>query len=62
MEFGGETAMNAEKLLIHDCGEGEVTERLHAGVVYRLRVLVLAWETKDSYQLQRPPRILIVGR
>lgn len=34
--------MDAQELLVHDCGKREVAECLHAGVVDRLGVLVLA--------------------
>lgn len=35
--------MDAKELLVHDRSERKVAERLHAGVVEVLRVLVLAW-------------------
>ena len=34
--------MHAEKLLVHEGGEGKAVERLHARVVHALRVLDLA--------------------
>ena len=34
--------MHAEKLLVHEGGEGEAVERLHTCVVHTLRVLDLA--------------------
>lgn len=43
VELGRETAMNAEELLVHNRGEGEGAERVHAGVVDFFRVLVLAY-------------------
>ena len=39
-----ETAMNAEELLVHHSGEGQGAEGLHARIVHRFRVLVLAFE------------------
>lgn len=42
MELGGEAAVDAEELLVHNGGEGQVAKRVHAGIVDRLRVLVLA--------------------
>ncbi len=40
--------MDAEELLVHQGGQGEAVERLHAGVVHALGVLDLACVTKDS--------------
>ena len=42
VELGGEAAVDAEELLVHDGGERERAERFHARVVDLLRVLVLA--------------------
>lgn len=42
VELGREAAVDAQELLVHDGGERERAERLHARVVDLLRVLVLA--------------------
>ena len=42
MNFGREAPVHAEKLLVHEGGEGEAVERLHTCVVHTLRVLDLA--------------------
>ncbi len=34
--------MDAQELLVHDCGEGKVAEGFHASVVDRFGILVLA--------------------
>jgi hypothetical protein len=33
VEFGGKTPMYAEELLVHDGGEGERAERVHASII-----------------------------
>jgi hypothetical protein len=43
VELGRETAVNTQELLVHDSGEGEVAEGVHAGVVDCFGVFVLAW-------------------
>jgi acetyl-CoA carboxylase carboxyltransferase component len=47
-ELGGEAAVDAQALLVEHGSEGERTERLGAGVVDALRVLVLAYDTTVS--------------
>ncbi len=42
VELGRETAVDTEKLLVHDGGQREGAERLHARIVDALRVLALA--------------------
>ena len=43
--------MDAEELLVHDGGERQVAERIHAGIVDDLAVLVLACgDTKEERQ------------
>jgi hypothetical protein len=42
MELWGEPAVNTQELLVHDSGEGEVAEGVHAGVVDCFRIFVLA--------------------
>lgn len=39
MDLGGETAVDAEELLVHQGGQWKAVERLHAGVVDALRIL-----------------------
>lgn len=36
--------MDTQELLVHNRGQGQGAERLHAGVVDRLRVLVFAFQ------------------
>lgn len=43
VEFGRETTVNTEELFVHDSGERECAERIHARVVYPLGVLALAY-------------------
>ena len=40
--------MDAQELLVHDGRQGQTTERLHAGVIYPLRILVTAYEPRLS--------------
>ena len=42
MNFGRESPVDAEELLVHEGGEGEAVEGLHARVVHALRVLDFA--------------------
>lgn len=35
--------MNTQELLVHDSGQWEIAERIHAGIVDRLRVLVFTY-------------------
>ena len=42
VELRGQSTVDAEELLVHDGGEREITEGLHASVVDCFRVLVLA--------------------
>ena len=44
MQFWAQTTMYAEELLVHDSSQGQCAERVHACIVYFLRVLVLALE------------------
>lgn len=48
VELWAETPVHAEELLVHDCSQRKVAERLHAGVVEVLRVLVLGCEASGS--------------
>jgi len=40
--------MNAEELFVHDSGKWQSAERVHARVVDRLRVLVLALQLEGE--------------
>lgn len=40
--------MDAQELLVHDCGKGKSAERVHAGLVDLLGVLVLALKLKSK--------------
>jgi hypothetical protein len=51
MQFGRKTTVDTQELLVHDGGEGEVAERVHAGVVDRLGVLVFTWNQLDPSNL-----------
>ena len=42
MDLWAESAVDAEELLVHQRGEGEAVEGVHARVVHALRVLDLA--------------------
>lgn len=44
VDLGGEATVDAEELLVHEGGQGQAVERLHARVVHALRVLDLAWK------------------
>ena len=44
--------MYAEKLLVHDRGQRESTERVHARIVDLLRVLMLAFELEGEIVCQ----------
>ena len=44
MQLRTETAVYAEKLFVHDSSQWQSTERVHARIVYPLRILVLAFE------------------
>lgn len=48
MELGAQSTVDAEELLVHDCRQRQTTERLHAGLVYSLRVLVLALQLEGE--------------
>jgi hypothetical protein len=50
VKLGGEPAVNAQELLIEHGREGQRAERLGAGVVDALRVLVLAYTTRRECQ------------
>jgi hypothetical protein len=43
MQFGGQSTVDAQKLLVHHRGEREVAERVHDGVVDGFGVFVLAF-------------------
>lgn len=40
--------MDTQELLVHNCSKGQAAERLHACVIYGLRVLVLAFKLKSE--------------
>ena len=44
-----ESAVDAEELLVHERGQREAVERVHARVVHALRVLDLAWKLKMNF-------------
>jgi hypothetical protein len=48
VQLRAETSVDAEELLVHDCGQGKTAERLHAGIVDGLGVLVLAFELEGE--------------
>lgn len=54
IQFGAETAVYAEKLLVHDGSQGQGAKGLHAGFVNLLRVLVLAFELEGEVVCQMP--------
>jgi len=41
VQFRTETSMNTEKLLVHNSGQRQSTERIHTSFIYTLRILVL---------------------
>lgn len=55
VHLGGEAAVHAQELLVHEGGQGEAVERLHARVVHALRVLDLACtREKGTNQSESP--------
>lgn len=61
--------MNTEELLVHDSCKREGAEGIHAGVIYSLRVLVLAFKLEGEIigqvttlmvTAQKPERLGIV--
>ena len=54
MQFWTQPAVYAQELLVHDCSQGERTERLHTRLVYFLRVFVLALEFEGKVICQMP--------
>lgn len=42
VQLRAETAVDAQELLVHHSCEGKVAEGIHAGIVDRFRILVLA--------------------
>jgi len=40
--------VDAQKLLIHERGQGEAVERVHTRVVHLLRVLDFTWQKKHE--------------
>ena len=44
MQLRAQTAVDAEELLVHNSRQREAAERLNTGVIYGLRVLVLAFK------------------
>jgi hypothetical protein len=54
VEFGAQTAVYAQELLVHDCGQRQCAERVHASLVYGFRVLVLALKLECEVISQMP--------
>jgi hypothetical protein len=48
VQLWAQAAMNAEKLLVHDCSKRKSAERFHACFVYFLGVLVLAFQLESK--------------
>ena len=48
VDFGGEAAVNAEELLVHEGSQREAVECLHAGVIDPFRVLDFTCRNKKS--------------
>ena len=46
VEFGGQSTVDTEELLVHHRGQGQVAERVHTGVVDDFAVLVFACKTR----------------
>ena len=50
--------MYAQELFVHDCGEGKAAERVHAGFVDPVAVLVLALELEGEVVGQMPALVI----
>ena len=48
MQLWRETAVNAEKLLVHDCSEGKGAERRHARIVDTFRVFAFTCDEMST--------------
>jgi len=48
VQFGTETTVDTQKLLVHNSSKGKSAERLHAGLVHSFRVFVLALELEGE--------------
>lgn len=52
VELRAQTAVDTQELLVHDCSQRQGAERLHAGLVHDLGVLVLALELEGEVVCQ----------
>jgi hypothetical protein len=48
MELRAQSTVYTQELLVHDCSQRQCAERVHACLVYGLRVLVLAFELEGK--------------
>jgi hypothetical protein len=48
VQFWTKTTVNAEELLVHDCGKRKTAERFHASLINLLRVFVLAFKLEGK--------------
>lgn len=48
VKFRAQSTVYTQKLLVHDCGQRQCAERVHACFVYGFGVLVLAFELKGE--------------
>jgi hypothetical protein len=48
VQFGTETTVNTQELLVHNSSEGKSAERLHASLVHGLGVFVLALQLEGK--------------
>ena len=58
MKLRAQTAVYAEELLVHDRSKGESAERIHARLVYSLRVFMLAFELEGEVVGQMPALVV----
>jgi beta-lactam-binding protein with PASTA domain len=54
VELGAQATVYTQKLLVHDCCQRQCTERVHAGLIHGLRVLVLALKLECEVISQVP--------